>query len=71
MAQVLAADGYDLQVIVLDSAVTLTVRARADACVECLVPRDLIADMARARLVKVDPSMETTELKIVYPTDQP
>jgi hypothetical protein len=62
----LAADGYGLLVTITGpAAVRLDVRAGEGACRECLVPRDVFADIAGRRLA--DALGGTWAVEVVYP----
>lgn len=63
----LNADGYDLTVTsVGDASIEVTVSAREDACEDCLVPRELFADMVRAELAE---TIGISDIEVVYPAD--
>lgn len=67
MADMLAADGYELQIEELaPSRLAVTVVATADACEECLVPKELFASITSKYLQ--DKGL-TPELSVIYPTD--
>jgi hypothetical protein len=66
LATALAADGYVLRVTVTGpGALRLDVRAGDDACADCLVPRDVFADIAGRRLAEASGAPWTVE--VVYP----
>jgi hypothetical protein len=66
LADALAADGYDLDVVVLGpTAVRLEVRATASACAGCLVPEQVFAGIAGRRLAEATGSSWCVD--ICYP----
>lgn len=65
----LGADGYELEVAVDAKAIGLTVRARPDACAECLVPKSLFATMAADMLGKEGVPVTVDELVVTYPAE--
>ena len=68
LSQALAADGYELQVELLDTnAVRLDIKATESACEECLVPKELFAQMAGKRLQ--DASGAQWNVEVVYPAE--
>jgi hypothetical protein len=66
LRQALEADGYSL--VVTDEADTLSLRidAGADACVDCLVPREIMAPMVSTA---VGGRYLPEQIEIAYPTD--
>jgi Fe-S cluster biogenesis protein NfuA len=60
----LDADGFDLYLESLrtDGTVVVILEARPDACLECLVPDDLLQQMIGASIRKQCPSVERVEL---------
>jgi hypothetical protein len=68
LADALGADGYEFGVEVLSpNAIRIDVRATENACEECLVPKELLADMAAHRLSEV--SGEQWKIDVTYPAD--
>lgn len=64
----LAADGYELAAdLDADRVLELRVVAGADACEECLVPKDLFASMVSDQLTSSGVSVD--EIKVAYPAD--
>lgn len=64
----LAADGYELTAdLEADRVLELRVVAGADACEECLVPKDLFASMVSDQLASSGVSVD--EIKVAYPAD--
>ncbi len=59
------ADGMDVAVGTIDSAgeVQIKVLLGPDACIECLIPEDLMADMFKAAMRDVMPNL--TRINIV------
>ena len=68
MADMLAADGYELKIADENapSRLEITVVATADACEECLVPKELFASITAKYLQ--DNGLKA-DLTIIYPTD--
>lgn len=66
LVSTLDADGYDLGISGSETALRLEVQPRADACVDCLVPSDLFAAIARDQLEQrgLRPAIE-----VVYPAE--
>ena len=60
----LAADGFDLHLLELnpDGPVRIVLEAKAGACLDCLVPERLIAEMIEAEMQKQDPSLGRIQL---------
>jgi len=68
LSQALAADGYELDIELLqENNVRLDVRATENACEECLVPKELFVSMAEKRLS--DASGEPWQVEVVYPVE--
>jgi hypothetical protein len=68
LADALEADGYRLVVDPTgDRSLRLEVQATAEACADCLVPRQLFADIAARRLA--DGSGHAWAVEVVYPLD--
>jgi hypothetical protein len=69
MRNMLAADGYDLEVNVKGNRLNLNIIATPSACEDCLVPKELLgsiaADMLRKSMIEVHPG----EIGLTYPTD--
>ena len=66
LATALAADGYSLGVTVTGpGAARLVVRPEEDACADCLVPREIFADIAGRRLTEALGG--TWVVEVVYP----
>ena len=69
LSMALEADGYQLAIEELQTnSLRLDVRATENACEECLVPKDLFAQMAQKRLS--DASGESWSVEVVYPVEQ-
>lgn len=66
IADMLAADGYNLAVEENGHRVALTVSPGADACEDCLVPKDVFRGIASAQL-----GVEGDLIDITYPVDLP
>jgi hypothetical protein len=66
IATMLAADGYNLAVEENGHRVELTVSPGADACEDCLVPKDLMRGILSQQL-GIDGGM----IDIAYPVDLP
>jgi hypothetical protein len=59
----LAADGFDLRAGVLeDNDVQVILAARPDACLDCLVPDDLMIQIIDDSIRRQDPSLGAVEL---------
>lgn len=65
----LAADGYVLRVDDLSGGrLRLVIDAGEDACAECLVPEDVMANIVRSKLT--DHSDRITDIELVYPSER-
>lgn len=63
----LVADGYDLLVDEVSAGkARLRITAGADACAECLVPKDLMIDMLKASLEDLP---EIQQVELAYPNE--
>jgi hypothetical protein len=67
MQEMLRLDGYELEVAVDAGRVALAVQATAEACEECLVPKDLFASMAAAMLTEGGVAATAADLVVTYP----
>jgi hypothetical protein len=63
----LAADGYDLEVDVADERLILAISATESACEECLIPPDLMTAVVRDSLDKSSEGAFTGEIELRYP----
>jgi hypothetical protein len=64
----LQGDGYDVQLSGhADGELKLTIVAGADACEECLVPKDVLARIIATTL---PPDLAGTRITLTYPTDR-
>ncbi|HVT69118.1 MAG TPA: hypothetical protein VHF26_15310 [Trebonia sp.] len=66
IANMLAADGYNLAVEEKGPRVALTVSPGPDACEDCLVPKDVFRGIASNQL-----GIEGELIDITYPADLP
>lgn len=66
IANMLAADGYNLAVEEQGPRVALTVSPGPDACEDCLVPKDVFRGIASNQL-----GIEGELIDITYPADLP
>ena len=66
IANMLAADGYNLAVEEKGARVALTVSPGPDACEDCLVPKDVFRGIASHQL-----GIEGDQIDITYPVDLP
>ena len=70
LSDALEADGYRLVIDVIGPhAIRLEVEAGHDACADCLVPRQIFADIAAKRLALDDG--QTWTIDVHYPHDAP
>jgi len=65
----LHADGYVVEVAEHESTVTVTVRAGATACADCLAPSTVLHDIVRLFLDDHGVPTAGLSLRIVTPTD--
>jgi hypothetical protein len=68
MRDMLRVDGYDLDVDVAAGQVALQVRVIDDACMDCLIPKDLFATMAATMLNDGGVHVSVDDLVVTYPT---
>lgn len=56
----LAADGFDLRLdhIAADGAVGIVLEAKPDACLDCLVPDELLVQIIETAIRDEDPSLD-------------
>jgi hypothetical protein len=71
IATSLRSDGYDLAVSVDTAQVSVAITAGADACAECLVPKDLMRDMIGSELEFRGVAIGRRTLAVTYPADEP
>jgi Fe-S cluster biogenesis protein NfuA len=71
MQAMLRNDGYELEVDVNDSRVTLTVVPGPGACSECLVPKDTFVAIAATMMQTNDITVPVENIQAVYPVDSP
>jgi hypothetical protein len=69
IAQMLASDGYRLVVGVDGDVIDVGIEATPEACIECLVPEEIMEQIIRAKLTEADPAAATGKLNIRYPVD--
>ncbi len=69
MRTMLAADGYELDVSVEAGSVDRTVRATAEACAECLVPKSVFSMIAADALRAGGVDLEPHQLRVAYPLE--
>ena len=69
LQEILAADGYQLEVDRVDETFVFRVLAGPDSCSDCLVPKSVFADIARraAQRAGLDISQETCT--VIYPAE--
>lgn len=65
MRDALLHDGYSLEVVGVEEQLSLRVLALKDACVDCLVPPAVMAQMVSAAL---DGTYSTEDIAIEYPS---
>ena len=65
----LEADGYSLEVAVEPGVILLDVIAGPDACDDCLVPRELMEEMFRARLRTDATGLGHDNVRLTYPAE--
>ena len=65
----LEADGYELGVEVAAGRLLLQVVATPEACAECLVPKDLMTQMALAMLADQGLPVAPGDVRLDYPAD--
>lgn len=68
LGRMLDADGYDLEVRVAEGKVALRIAAGADACADCLVPKDLLASMVVEHLRGASIDAVPADVALQYPT---
>lgn len=69
LCDLMAADGYELQLAPVGDALTVNVEAGPGACKECLVPSDIFAGLVRQYLVDgLGPEAEQLPIKVNYPS---
>lgn len=66
LREALAADGYALVVTDESDALSLRIDAGEDACVDCLVPREIMAPMISTA---VGGRYRPEQIEIAYPAD--
>ena len=69
MVTMLGSDGYSVDISVADDRIGLTVIAGPGACEECLVPKEVLAAVAKNMLATGNISVDTDDIEIVYPTE--
>jgi hypothetical protein len=68
LADALLADGYELRATqTAERAARVEVVPTADACEDCLVPRDVFGAIIRTRLAEV--LSGTWQVEVIYPAD--
>jgi hypothetical protein len=65
IASALAADGYELSATREGSMLNVSVAAGPEACQECLVPKDLMAQMIRTALSNA--GLAAASVNLTYP----
>lgn len=66
----LNADGYDLEVAAVDDKVQLRiVVARENACEDCLVPKDIMGQIAATALRERDAGVTADDIVFSYPAE--
>ncbi len=65
----LEADGYELGVGVDAGTLVLQVSATPEACAECLVPKELMTQMALAMLADQGLPVQPADVRLDYPVD--
>ncbi|MGF1617306.1 MAG: hypothetical protein ACFCU2_05795 [Acidimicrobiia bacterium] len=65
----LEADGYQLEVALRPGVIDLEVVAGPEACADCLVPRELMEQMFRARLGPDATGLDHDNVTVTYPAD--
>ena len=68
LREALAADGYSLVVTGESDTLSLRIDAGDDACVDCLVPREIMAPMISTA---VGGRYRPEQILIAYPADSP
>jgi hypothetical protein len=68
LGRMLAADGYELDVVVEAGKIELRIEAGAEACAECLVPKDLLASMVVERLRDASIDARPSDVDLHYPS---
>jgi len=63
----LEADGYALEVSLRPGVIALQVVAGRDACADCLVPRETMEQMLRARLPTNETGLSHDNVSLRYP----
>ncbi|MCY3785942.1 MAG: hypothetical protein OXG47_04345 [bacterium] len=63
----LEADGYALEVSLRPGVIALQVVAGSDACDDCLVPREMMEQMFRARLPTHETGLNHDNVSLRYP----
>ena len=63
----LEADGYGLEVEVRPDLISLRVTAGPGACDDCLVPREMMAQMFRSRLPPGATGLDHDNVELTYP----
>lgn len=60
----LAADGFDLRLssIAIDGSVEIVLEARPDACLECLVPDEMLVQIIETAICEQDGSLDKVVL---------
>jgi hypothetical protein len=66
----LSNDGYDLLVAVDASRIVLTIEARADACEDCLVQKEILMPMALSQISEFLDGVTLDDLTLVYPSSK-
>lgn len=69
LRQGLNADGYDLRVAVDGRVQLRIVVAREDACEDCLVPKEIMSQMAAAALQERDGGITAADIDLLYPAE--
>ncbi len=68
LRETLNVDGFDLAVSAPEGErLTIAVTARADACVECLIPKDLFVQMLASTLRDQGHVTGVSDVLVVYP----
>ena len=67
--QALAADGYAMECLELQTGAVIRIVATPSACEDCLVPKDVMLQMIQAQLAEAGLPVAETDFVLKYPGD--